>query len=229
MAVGGINGKFRVRTPWELRSLEAAGEFGRELHIIEALLATIRPGDAVYDIGSNFGAYTILLARAVGPTGTVVAFEPEDQSYDHLQDNLKLNSLENVRSFRLALGDHQGQAKLFVGHTGSSSLVRPTQAGQADTAVKVIEGDRLAAEENLPLPRVVKIDVEGFEGAVIKGLEHTLVQPGCEMVCCEVHPQLMPEGQKPEDILDLLRSFGFHRIEIQDRGTTEFHALAYKT
>lgn len=227
--VGGLAGTFKVHTPWELRAVEPAGEFGREKHILEALAAMLCPGDVVYDVGSNFGSYTILLAKKVGPTGTVVAIEPEEESYEHLQENLKLNSLENVRTFRLALGEQSGEAKLFVAHTGSSSMVRPPLAGEGDKAVQVIEGDRLAEEENLPLPRLVKIDVEGFEWSVIKGLERTLAQPECEMVCCEVHPQLLPEGQTPEDILGLLRTFGFHRIEIQDRGTTEFHALAYKS
>jgi len=76
-----------------LRSLELAGNLGHEQHILEflgheqhileLLINKVRPGDVIYDIGSNFGIYTIFLAKAVGPNGIVIAVEPESQSYEH--------------------------------------------------------------------------------------------------------------------------------------------------
>jgi len=226
--VGGLTTNFYVHTPWELRSLESAGGLGHEQHILELLISKVRPGDVIYDIGSNFGIYTILLAKAVGPNGTVIAVEPEEQSYNHLQENLQLNALTNVRSFRLALGDQNGEAKLFLGQvTGLSSLMRMHQ-GHGYQVVGIIEGDWLVEREKLPVPRLVKIDVEGYEYAVIQGLRQTLAQPTCELVCCEIHPQLLPVKQKPEGIFDMLRSLGFNQIDIYQRGTTEYHVLAQK-
>jgi len=226
--VGGLTTSFYVRTPWELRSLESAGGLGHEQHILELLIPKVRPGDVVYDIGSNFGIYTILLAKAIGPSGIVIAVEPESQSYKHFQENLKLNALTNVRSFNLALGDYTSEAKLYVGEAaGASSLMR-THQGHGYQVVEINEGDWLVEREKLPLPRLVKIDVEGNEYAVIQGLRQTLKQPTCELVCCEIHPQLLPVEQKPEQILDVLRSLGFNRIDIYQRGTTEYHVLAQK-
>lgn len=227
--VNGIKAKFYVRTPWELRSLESAGNLGHEQHILELLINKVRPGDVIYDIGSNFGIYTILLARAVGSNGTVIAVEPERQSYEHLQDNLKLNALTNIRSFHLALGDSSGEAKLFLGQvTGASSLVKPWRKGERYQVVKVIEGDLLVKRENLPLPHLIKIDVEGAEYAIICGFKRTLMNPVCKLVCCEIHPQLLPKDIKPKKIFELLKSFGFDRIDIYHRGTTEYHILAQK-
>ena len=227
--VSGIKANFYVHTPWELRSLELAGNLGHEQHILELLINKVRPGDVIYDIGSNFGIYTIFLAKAVGPNGIVIAVEPESQSYEHLQDNLKLNALTNARSFHLALGDSSGEAKLFLGQvTGASSLVKLWGREENYQIVKVIEGNRLVKLEKLSLPRVVKIDVEGAEYAVIYGLKETLMNSACELVCCEIHPQLLPAGPQPKQIFDKLKSCGFNQINIYHRGTTEYHILAQK-
>jgi len=224
----GINADFYIRTSWELRSLEVAGGLGHEQHILELLISKVRPGDVIYDIGSNFGIYTILLAKAVSPNGIVIAVEPENRRYKHLQDNLKLNALTNVRSFKLALGDKEGEVKLFLGQvTGASSLVKSWNEDNYQV-VKVMEGDRLVKRENLPLPRIVKIDVEGSEYAVIYGLKETLMNSACELVCCEIHPQLLPAGLQPKQIFDKLKSCGFNQINIYHRGTTEYHILAQK-
>ena len=227
--VAGLTASFYVRTPWELRALDPAGDIGHERHILELLASSLRLGDVFYDIGSNFGVYAILFGKAVGPTGVVVAIEPEAQGYAHLEDNVRLNSLDNVRTFRLALGDHTGEEKLYLEFTGASRLTQSAVTRHGYETVMVMEGDRFVSVENLPNPHVVKIDVEGHEGAVIRGLAKTLAQPDCRLLCCEIHPQLLPPETPPEQILDLLKSLGFNRIEIHQRGTTEFHALAYKS
>jgi hypothetical protein len=82
--------------------------------------------------------------------------------------------------------------------------------------------------ERLPLPAAVKIDVEGEELSVLRGLRRTLSESACRMVCCEVHPSLLGAGVGPPDVLDLLRSFGFGRIDTLPRGP-EQHLVAYKS
>jgi hypothetical protein len=73
----------------------------------------------------------------------------------------------------------------------------------------------------------VKIDVEGYECAVLRGLSRTLAAPQCEIVCCEIHPHLLPRGIEPHDVMRLLKSLGFTRIDIEShRGT--FHATGHK-
>jgi len=227
--IEGLSVDFYVRTPWELRALDPIGGFGKERHVLELLATYLDRGDVVYDVGSNFGIYTLLVAKAVGPEGLVIAIEPETQGYAHLQDNIKLNGLTNIRSFQVALGDQGGVEKLSLAHTGASRLATPaTTADHPFEEVQVIRGDRLVESEGLPIPRVVKIDVEGFEWQVIRGLEHTLAQPDCKLLCCEIHPQLLPPDTKPDHILDFLKSLGFNKIDTFQRGTAEFHALAHK-
>jgi len=134
-----------------------------------------------------------------------------------------------VRTFRLALGDHTGEEKLYLEFTEASRLTRPALTQRGYETVMVMEGHRFVSVENLPNPQVVKIDVEGHEEAVIRGLAKTLAQLDCRLLCYEIHPQLLPPEMPPEHIMDFLRSVGFNRIEILQRGTIEFHALAYKS
>lgn len=63
---------------------------------------------------------------------------------------------------------------------------------------------------------------------MIKGLRHTLAQPTCELVCCEIHPQLLPAGVNPDAISALLKSLGFGRVDLYPRDS-EYHIVAYKT
>jgi len=227
VAAGTATGQFWAHTPGELRMAEGRG---REQHILELLISLIQPGDVFYDIGSGFGLYTVFLAKAVGEQGQVVAFEPEGESYQHLRANLTLNGLTNVRAFRKALGERNCEAKLYA---NSEEPWRSTLCGPVDAretgyeVIEVVEGDQFREAENLPLPRVVKIDVEGYEYAVIHGLQQTLAHPHCDLVCCEVHPTLLPSGVGPEAVSALLKSLGFAQIVIYPRAN-QFHALAYK-
>jgi FkbM family methyltransferase len=214
--VGGMSGRFYVRNYRELRILDAV-EIG-ERAVLDLLIRFVKSGDVVYDIGASVGVYTVLLARAVGDQGGVVAVEPDDESYLHLLDNLKLNGLTNVKCIRKALAEQPGEGRLFVmDGVSCPSLLAPPGRGRGSQitcqTVVLEKGDRLVAEEKLHLPRAVKIDVEGYEQSVITGLSHTLAQAECELVCCEIHPHLLPASAHAEDILKQLKSLGFVHIE----------------
>ncbi len=228
---GGISASFIARRPDQLRALEA-GRFA-EQRILEVLLRTLQPGDTFYDIGSHVGLFTVFLAKAVAERGRVIAFEPESRSYDDLQQNVKLNRLTNVRLFRKALGDRAGEGKLFIGEVVAnfslipSAIVGPPAGSAPHQVVDVVEGDSFVRLENLPPPRAVKIDVEGYEYAVLSGLRHTLAQPGCQLLCCEVHPTLTPPEMEPDKVLDLIKSLGFGRIDA-DQGSDTYQAVCWK-
>ena len=228
LSVAGETARFYV---YSEANIEALNSLGGERQTLEFLIGKLRPGDCVYDIGAATGLYTVLLAKAVGERGEVVAFEPEDHTYERLREHLDLNQLTNVRAFQVAMGEAEGKVCLSPGEV--AGLARIIQSGEQTAGTGIIEraqvvnGDSFVEAQNLRLPRAVKIDVEGYELAVIGGLRRTLAQPQCELVCCEVHPSLLPASETPEAVLDLLRSLGFHRIEIHPR-SIDFHAWAFK-
>ncbi len=214
--VNGVSARFHVQSYRELRILEAVQIGERE--VLDLMLKFLTPGDVVYDVGANIGIHSILLAKALGERGKVVAFEPEKQSYLHLLENLSLNSVIGVQCIQKALGEKSGEGQLFVrdGVTCPRLSEPPSGAMGGEITretVEIANGDRLVCDENLPVPRAVKIDVEGHEFAVLQGLRGTLAQPACELVCCEIHPHLLPAGVTEEGIRKFLVSLGFSRIQ----------------
>jgi FkbM family methyltransferase len=141
-------------------------------------LDRLRPGATVYDIGANRGQMTLFFARAVGPTGTVVAFEPVPELFADLARNCKLNGLSQVRPYNLAASAARGEAR-FDYTAGSSTQGKLTDAepqyqvdGASPITVRTCRIDDLVDE--IPPPAFLKIDVEGAAGKVIAGARQTL-------------------------------------------------------
>jgi FkbM family methyltransferase len=236
--LAGNHARFYVPTVWVAASLKT---FDGEQELLSRLISSVAPGDAVFDVGANMGLHAVFLGQAVGPQGRIVAFEPEPHYGERLRSNVALNRLSNIRVVPVALGDHSYVSELLpsVRELASPRLAEPrsgrsgaesaqaTGKAQGSQKVQVVEGDDFVKAENLPVPRLVKIDVEGFEFAVLRGLRRTLANPACRIVCCEVHPKLLPEGLNPEEIVNLLKSCGFTRFDVLPR-RIEHHVLAFK-
>ena len=220
--------KFYVHTPVELRELETTPR--DEEDFFTALASVLREGDTFFDVGSNLGKFAVTFAKVVGARGSVVAFEPELRCFERLEENIRLNCLANVRAFRKALGQEDGEGKLLVAgtnNTGSSLLPVHSVASSATETVDVVPGDRFRDAEQLPVPRAIKIDVEGYEHYVLEGFKHTLSDPQCVMVCCEVHQLFLPSGITVEMIEALVRDCGFGSVTVLPRGR-EIHLIATK-
>jgi FkbM family methyltransferase len=221
LSLHGTSGAFAVRTAWQLRWLESVQVRADLDPDLEALMTAVRPGDVVYDVGANMGLFSIMLGHRVGAGGLVVSFEPQAEVFEHLQTNIHLNGLRNVRAFRKALGAYSEAS--FVSSARESVLSRLRTAEDSAAGprepVDVVVGDDFVTAEDLPVPRLVKIDVEGAEYWVIRGLAKTLSQPACQMVCCEIHPPLLPPGVTQDTVLTLLRELGFDEMKIYEFGT----------
>jgi hypothetical protein len=90
-----------------------------------------------------------------------------------------------------------------------------------------MRGDDLRAEAQLLVPKGVKIDVEGAEFGVLRGLKETLSSPLCELLCLEIHPSFLPPEVSTGMVLSLVRAFRFDRIQTRTRGS-EIHLIAKK-
>ena len=108
-----------------------------ERSFVEHLL---RPGMTVLDIGAHHGFYTLLASKCVGPTGSVIAFEPSPRERKALRLNVRLNRCKNVSIQGLALGDEETQADLFLvegRQTGCNSL-RPPEIASPNSCDPVL-------------------------------------------------------------------------------------------
>ena len=150
---------------WSLASSGRGYRSGRfEVNRIHALHTLVDAGDHVWDIGAHKGYVSMALARRVGESGSVVAFEPSGTNLWFLRQHIDWNALDNVKIIPVAVTDREGHAQF--GGRGSSITFR---LGQGNERVRMATLQILTAEENLRVPQMIKIDVEGSEGAVLRG------------------------------------------------------------
>jgi FkbM family methyltransferase len=153
---------------------------GYEPEVRELLRRSLRPGDVAVDIGANAGAHTLAMAAA---GARVIACEPNPALRARLQANVELNRLTNVVVRPYALTAEPGRVLLHVPadpvHTGGASLLAGVHEHLSGADAVEVEGvplDELARREGLEPVRLLKIDVEGFEAAVLAGAREVLAR-----------------------------------------------------
>ena len=181
----------------------------------DLLLASIQPDDCVWDVGANVGFYTERFSKLARQ---VVAFEPVAENCRQIESK----GMPNLNCLQVALGDVTGELPMFVDHQFSSLAVAPRPEAPQQT-VRVVRGDDLP---NLPLPTVVKIDVEGYEVEVIRGMYRIL--GGVRALFVEVHFEILARRgmmHAPAGLVKDLKRLGFSRIEWPDAS----HIAAFRT
>ncbi|MBU1125651.1 MAG: FkbM family methyltransferase [Candidatus Omnitrophica bacterium] len=218
----GIDASFYVRDPSSLRAVETpfADCNGDERRSLRMFLGYVRSDDTVLDVGASIGIYTVFLARKLQGKGRVIAIEPHMESFRTLQENIALNGLRNAVAFQSAFADAPGRESLYTcGASCDFSFVRRVRDSRSQE-IALCSGDSFIEEHGFTLPAIIKIDVEGYEACVLKGLEKTLSRAQCRLVFCEMHPRLLPSGVCPEDIRSFLEGCGFLQKEDTARADT---------
>ncbi len=235
---GGGNRYLSMKNNFTSFAVAVLGE--RDPNVMRFLRRWVRPGFVACDVGANIGTYSVPLARLVGPQGHVISFEPNRPTFACLRANIRQNRLTNVTLLRAAAGPETGTANLVVteenfgevhlaphpassrapapcnplGYTSSASL---TSALSAQVAVTTID----AEIARLRLPRVdfIKIDVEGFELAALRGATRTLANNANLVVQTEIVPAHSARyGFDVADLAAFFRAHGFQPYACDDAG-----------
>jgi len=165
-----------------------------------------RPGQVALDIGANKGVTTVTLARKVGKTGRVYAFEPIPEHFELLKSNLERNHADNVEAEQKAVTDKVGTLVLYARGEGTNFV-----AGEDAPAVTVetTTVDHFLQTKGSALPGVISMDCEGSELQVLHGAEQTL-KAGAPEIFCEIHHDLLKVlEQSVEDVVAYLNSLGY--------------------
>jgi FkbM family methyltransferase len=147
-----------------------------EPHLQKAIRDYVVAGDTVYDIGANVGYVSLSLAKRVGPNGRVIAFEPIPSSADAFRQNIEINGINNVQLLKLAASDRSGEAAIrMTENSATASLVwHRDEPSAIELHVHTAAIDELVEAGEFGLPTFVKIDVEGAEGNVLRGMRRTI-------------------------------------------------------
>lgn len=166
---------------WSVYPHSAYWRLGGNDADVEAVLRrhAALPGLVCWDIGAHQGIYSIGLARAVGPSGWVEAFEPDPVSLGRLRWHRRLNRVSNLRIHPVAVSDHSGEARLYQYHGfGSTTSHLPYPGETLDQVpfrpITLIRLDDWSGEGRLRPPGFIKIDVEGHAVAALDGMRETL-------------------------------------------------------
>ena len=200
------------------RSLYLYGAF--EYASMEAFKMLTRPGDIVVDAGAHIGTYTLAASRLVGPTGSVLAFEPDHANRELLRLNVNANHASNVTIHDVALFNRTTRLPLQgtpqESNSGLPSLSRDGREDKRWPLVPCRPLDEVLDESATSSVQVMKVDVEGAEAEVFAGADLTLRAS---------RPDILFEVGDLEDTklgatspaIELLRSIGYSIFGIRLR------------
>ena len=200
-------------------------KYGGEESSLGAFVFLLQEDDIVWDIGTSIGLFTIHSAKHVKK---VVSFEPDPAIYMRLQENIKLNDLNNkATAFQYAIGDREGKMTLNSdGIDGMSPSLQNLERHTKSVEVKVKSIDDLITS-GFEIPTVLKIDIEGAEILALRGAKKLLSSASKpRLIFVEVHPNFLTSfDSNAKEAVDLIESNNYKILTTQQRGD-QFHVIA---
>lgn len=184
----------------------ATGNYYCGLHEFEEMAFVghfLQPGDLFLDVGANVGSYSILAAAS---GANVIAAEPLPATFRHLEMNVLLNRFQStVKLMNIGLADQAGELR-FTDALDTMNHVLAEGELASSVSVRVDTIDNLIGSA---IPTVIKIDVEGYETAVLAGAASTLRDPALLAIICETNGSGHRFGVSDQDIHDVILNCGF--------------------
>ena len=156
------------------------------------------------DIGANYGYHSILFGATIRPSGSVLAFEPNPDVYPTLENNIKLNALENISISNYAIGENLKNSKIYSSHfdTGVSSLGKIDNYDIAHE-ITVTSLDRELKKRSAFKCDLIKMDIQGHEFSALRGAFNS-IEKYLPDIIIEFSPSEIHQNKK-----DLFEVFGF--------------------
>jgi FkbM family methyltransferase len=210
---------FRLRvdlSDWLGQHVYVTGEYEPSTtRLFKSLLAR---GDRVIDVGANVGYFTLLAAKCVGNSGSVVAFEPIPELRRRLEENLQLNQLHNCEVRAEAVCNEAGTRDFFQGppdHVGISSLRNLEGHASVHRVRTVCLDDVIPADTKVAL---IKIDIEGAECHAIEGMMSRLERHHPDLIVEVTDGYLQAMGRSARHLYACLQALGYRGYMIADNG-----------
>jgi FkbM family methyltransferase len=204
-------GSYQIQVPnfdrWLYAKLHAIRAMGREER--RFLSSYVTRGMTVLDIGANIGLYSLFLAELVGDQGQVLAFEPDPSLFEAALTNIRENGRENIINIQnLALGSQSGQASLYRSSFNSGDNRLSASRGHKDAVpVCVARLDDIVCDAKIDF---IKLDVQGWEAEVMRGMQRTLRRNPELAIYFEYWPKgLRNAGEPPLAAMEVLGQSGF--------------------
>jgi FkbM family methyltransferase len=187
------------------------------------LLRYLRPEDSFLDIGANIGVYTLLAASKI-KSGFIYSFEVLPKNYARLQENLKLNQFDRVKTYEVAIADFTGEISLNLAEGDSMPFITPN-ANDKTIKVPTDTLDNLLKNKPLDNLTLAKMDIEGAEILAFKGATSLLKQQRPYVWILEINDAVNNFGHQKQDVADFLDDYGY-RLYHYDADTNELNWIS---
>lgn len=170
-------------------------------YVLHAIVA----GDVFVDVGTNAGSYILLACGVKEADG--YCFEPVPSTYQRLTNNIKLNELSSrVKAFNVGVADKEGELLFTTGFDTTNHVVARGETEDNTIRVKVLPLDTMLEKVN---PSIIKIDVEGLETLVLRGMRRTLEKTSLHSIIMELKGHGKRYDFNDEDIKNVMQEYGF--------------------
>jgi FkbM family methyltransferase len=179
---------------------------------IKFMRANIRPGMVCLDIGANVGYFTLLMAKLTGKAGKVFSFEPTPTVFNCLDSNVSINKLENVKTIMKGLSNCENGMLMFQYQSGYDTLnslkrvkwLEDRGVAFNETEIEVTTIDDFASLNDIKVIDFIKIDVEGNELNVIKGMKRIITNNPQMILLFECGERYAEFGYDIADVVEYL-------------------------
>lgn len=172
------------------------------------LLRYLRAEDSFLDIGSNIGVYTLLAASKIH-SGLIHSFEVLPKNYARLQENLRINQFNQVKTYSLAISDRSGSVALNLAEGDSMPFI--TYAETKNTSIVPTDTlDNLLHNCCLNNLTLAKMDIEGAELLALKGAVSLLNQQRPYVWILEINDTVSNFGHTKQDVVNFLHYYGYN-------------------
>ncbi len=203
---------------------------------VRAMRRLLTKGDTLIDVGANIGYLSAVGASLVGPTGSVHCFEPVPRYFQRLRRLAEINPGYTIVANQLAAGDGE---RTFTMHTSKTSLGGNTMISGLNREedieerfeVRAIRLDEYIRESRLAKVALIKIDVEGFEFPVLRGLQRYLDTAAIlPAIICEIAPTAYPLlGYTLSDLRAYMEGYGYRPFRLNAIGKAEMDITALES
>ncbi|MBN1850763.1 MAG: FkbM family methyltransferase [Deltaproteobacteria bacterium] len=184
---------FGQKIMWDYLSRGRLNEPETSQFVIHAL----KPGDCFLDIGAHIGYFSLLASALVGDDGKVISFEPDEANFNHLNQNIMLNSFLNIHARNQALGATIEKKTFFInsdadgGHAlwdvGLHPFNKKSRVNRFTRDIQVQTIDSIIGDHQIDNLKLIKIDTEGAEQSILQGGVKTIQKHQVPYIICEIN------------------------------------------
>lgn len=198
-----------------------------EPNTLDFIRDNLKPGQTVLDVGANVGYLSLFCSKLVTSTGRAIAFEPSEFAFNLLQKNKKINNFTNLEIYQVGLGERNEIAEFNSGEPGMEvynslgTITHRSADPQKFERVKVqlFKGSEWLHDKKVEHIHLMKLDVEGGEYTVLKGLLEMFQAHKISRLLIEItHEMSQAFGYHPSDIIIMLRECGYDWFKLHNYG-----------